>query len=83
MIKRYWKIECSEHTKMLFEAKVNVNHISEKRLQEFIQTLMAKYVLTPEEILEEYLAIPFKKRKKYVYITRYSQTAARKNINRF
>ena len=70
MTKQYWKIECSEHLNKLFEAKASTKHLSEKRLKDFMQTLIAKYILTPEEILEEHKSMPFKKRKQYVNITR-------------
>lgn len=70
MIKKYWKIECSEGLSQIFEAKVSTEHLSEKRLKDFIQTLIAKYILTPQEVLEEYKSVPFRKRNKYVHITR-------------
>jgi len=47
----------------IFEAKISVKHISEKRLMEFMRTLIAKYILEPEEILDEYRTIPFRKKR--------------------
>lgn len=73
MPKQYWKIECTEHLKILFETKVSVKQISEKRLMEFIQALIYKYILTPEEMLVECKSIPFKSKKHYVHISRTSE----------
>ncbi|HWK57317.1 MAG TPA: hypothetical protein VNQ80_08270 [Parapedobacter sp.] len=82
MLKQYWKIECSEHLNMLYQTKVSSKHLSEKRLKDFIQTLIAKYILTAEEILEEHKSIPFKKRKRYIEIMRINnQQSGKKTIN--
>jgi hypothetical protein len=70
MTKRYWKIECSEHKTSKLKVKVPETHLSEKRLKHFIQVMIAKYALTPQEILDEHIAIPFKHRKEYVTINR-------------
>lgn len=67
---KYWKIECTKHLKTLFQAKINANHISEKKLVEFIRTLISKHALSNEEILEQHLKIPFTKRKDYIQIVR-------------
>ena len=70
MSKQYWKIECTGHLKTLYETKVSVKHISEKRLMHFMQVLVYKYILTPDEILDEYKSIPFIKKKQYVHVLR-------------
>ncbi|RKR83491.1 hypothetical protein BDD43_3701 [Mucilaginibacter gracilis] len=81
--KQYWKIKCTEHLKTLFECKVSVNHLSEKRLKEFMQTLIAKYILTPQEILDEHKSIPFKKKTQYVHITRTNEKLSGKTTINF
>jgi hypothetical protein len=67
----YWKIKCCQHTKTIFSTKIKTNSITEKKLVEFIQTLMAKYALSDNEILEQHVRIPFKPKKEYISIQRY------------
>lgn len=67
---KYWDILCEKHLETLFRTKINAKYISEKRLIEFIRTLLSKYALSDEEILEQYLRIPFKMKKDYINIQR-------------
>jgi hypothetical protein len=55
----------------IFSAKIKTTIITEERLLEFIRVLMAKYVLSDDEILEQYIRIPFKPKKEYVTIQRF------------
>lgn len=75
----YWTIECSQHLKMIFRHKVKTTHLSEKKLVEFMKVLLAKYALSPEEILETFTRIPFKPSKDYIQISR-SDESIHKNI---
>jgi len=83
MTNQYWKIECTERMETIFEAKISVKHISEKRLMEFMRTLIAKYILEPEEILDEYRTIPFRKKKEHVHITRTNEKMEDKMLINF
>ena len=67
---KYWDILCEKHMEILYQTKINTRHISEKNLIEFIRTLISKYALSDGEILEQYLTIPFKKKKNYINIQR-------------
>ena len=67
---KYWDILCEKHMETLYQTKINARHISEKNLIEFIRTLISKYALSDVEILEQYLTIPFKKKKNYINILR-------------
>jgi len=67
---KYWKIECAKHLSILFQTKVNAEHLPEKNLIEFIRTLMSKYALSDNEILEQCIRQPFKTSKDYIIITR-------------
>lgn len=67
---RYWNIICEKHMEILYQKKVNTKYITEKNLIAFIRTLISKYALSDEEILEQYLTIPFKKKKNYINILR-------------
>lgn len=71
--RKYWKIECSQHTKILFSAKVETSSISEKKLKELIDLLMVKYALSDSEILEKCMSVPFKRTNRYVQIERYQE----------
>lgn len=71
---KYWHIICEQHSKSIFEAKINTKHISEKKLMELIRVLLSKYALADQEILEQYVRIPFKKKKGYFNIKRYQNT---------
>lgn len=68
----YWKIKCTKHLSTLFETKINVRNISEKKLIEFIKTLVYKYALSDGEILEQYLQAPFNAKRNYIDIKRIS-----------
>jgi hypothetical protein len=68
--KKYWKIECYKHMSVLYQSKVNVNHITEKKLIEFIKILISKYALSDDEVLETYMHVPFKPNVNYIKITR-------------
>ena len=70
---KYWEVVCCRHLKTIYKTSINTKHISEKGLKSLIETLMAKYVLSDDEIVEEYLRIPFKKPIKYVQISRTSE----------
>jgi len=70
---KYWEVVCYRHLKEIYKTSINTKHISEKGLKTFIETLMAKYALSDDEIVEQYLRIPFKKPKKYIHISRTSE----------
>lgn len=67
---KYWKIECTKHLSTIYEAKVSTKNLSEEKLKNFIITLMSKYALSDNEILEQHLRVPFKKTKCYINILR-------------
>ena len=67
---KYWEVLCEKHMQTIYKTKINTKHISEKNLIEFIRTLISKYALTDEEILEQYFTIPFKKKKNYINVLR-------------
>jgi hypothetical protein len=67
---KYWDILCERRLEILFRKKISATHISEKNLVEFIRTLLSKYGLSDDEILEQYLSIPFKKKKDYINVHR-------------
>ena len=71
-MKNFWHIECTRHKKILFQEKVDVKYLSEKNLNEFIHTLLCKYTLTDEEILEQFKRVPFAKKINYIAIHRTS-----------
>jgi hypothetical protein len=45
---KYWKVLCTQHLEAIFQTTINIRHITEKKLMEFIETLMAKYALLNE-----------------------------------
>jgi hypothetical protein len=55
----------------IFSTKIKTTSITEQRLLEFIRVLMAKYVLSDDEILEQYIKIPFRPKKEYITIQRF------------
>lgn len=67
---KYWNILCERHMEKLYQSKINTKHITEKNLIAFIRTLISKYALSDEEILEQYSTIPFKKKKNYINVLR-------------
>lgn len=69
---KYWDILCEKHMEVLFRKKIKTEHITEKNLIEFMRTLISKYALSDEEILEQYITIPFKKKKNYINIQKSS-----------
>jgi hypothetical protein len=69
---KYWDILCEKHKEVIFRKKINTQHITEKNLIEFMRTLISKYALSDEEILEQYITIPFKKKKNNINIQRSS-----------
>jgi hypothetical protein len=69
---KYWDILCEKNMEVLFRKKINTEHITEKSLIEFMRTLISKYALSDEEILEHYITIPFRKKKNHISIQRSS-----------
>ena len=67
---KYWDILCEKHMEIIYQTKIDTRHISEKNLIQLIRTLISKYALSDEEILEQHLTIPFKKKKDYINILR-------------
>lgn len=67
---KYWQIECTRHLKTIYKTKVKASHLPEKKLEEFIAILISKYALSDEEILEQCLRQPFKKKRNYIDIQR-------------
>jgi hypothetical protein len=55
----------------VFSKKIKTTSITEERLLAFIRVLMAKYVLSDDQILEQYIRIPFKPKKEYITIQRF------------
>lgn len=70
MSTKYWQIECSRQLKTIYKTKVKASHLPEKQIEEFIRVLLSKYALSDEEILEQCLRQPFKKKKNYIDIQR-------------
>lgn len=69
-IPKYWKIVCSRHTSVLYQAQINTKHISERLLEQFIRTLISKYALSDNEIMEQHTRVPFKNKKDYISVVR-------------
>jgi hypothetical protein len=67
----YWKITCCRHMQTIFSTKVKTTNLTEERLLAFIRVLMSKYALSDNEILEQYIRIPFKPKKEYITIQRF------------
>lgn len=76
MNKKNWHILLEKHNTSVYEARVNINSITENELNGFMKTLLSKYCLTDDEILEQHLQIPFKKKKEYIKINRRSNKLA-------
>ena len=55
----------------IFSTKIKTTSITEERLLELIRVLMSKYALSDNEILEQYIRIPFKPKKEYIMIRRF------------
>src|SRR5688572_17851352 len=67
---KYWEIRCTKHLLTIYQTKVSIKHLTEKKLIEFMKVLMSKYVLSDDEILEQYKRIPFKTTKDLIGIIR-------------
>ncbi len=70
---KFWDILCEKHMEVVFRKKINTEHITEKNLIEFMRTLISKYALSDEEILEQYITIPNRKKKNLINIQRSSR----------
>ncbi len=68
--KRYWNVLLEKHTKTIYKTKLDESHISEKNLTEFMKVLLSKYALSDDEILEQLVRIPFKRKIDYIIVHR-------------
>lgn len=57
----------------IFATKIKTTSITEERLLTFIRVLMSKYALSDNEILEQYIRIPFKRKKEFITIQRFQR----------
>jgi hypothetical protein len=69
-IDKYWKIECSKGMKALYSNVIPVNHLKEPALKKLLFYLALKYALTDQEVTEQFLTIPFRKKTQYFDIQR-------------
>lgn len=69
-MRKYWQIEFTRHMETIYKTKIKASHLPEKNLEEFIKILFCKYALSDNEILEQCLRQPFKKKKAYINIRR-------------
>lgn len=67
---KYWNVLCEKLNRLLYRENIRVSHISEQNLITFIKSLISKYALSDNEILEQHLNIPFKKKKNLIEVTR-------------
>ena len=63
--KGYWEVICTEGLHTLYKTKIATTLISETNLSKFLNFILSKYALTNDEVLEELITIPLKKKKKY------------------
>ena len=68
--KRYWVILLEQHNKVIYKAKRDESLISERKLIEFIKALLSKYALSDDEILEQFVRIPFKRKTDYIVVNK-------------
>lgn len=78
---QYWLIEIEEGIRKINSFKVSTGQITEKGLLKLIVTLICKYTLNDEEILETFCKKNTKKYKEYFKISRSSSNISKVQIN--
>ncbi|MBB2148924.1 hypothetical protein [Pedobacter gandavensis] len=70
--KKSWKVECNLHMEKIYSKIIPVSNISEKNLKLLMNYLLSKYSLEDEEVANNYINIPFKKKTRQINIQRFN-----------
>jgi len=80
--KRFWRIDCEEGIKKISSMIISTNQILDKRIEELIKMLFAKYILKDEEILSSLSRVSSSRYNNLIRIQRYHEIESQTNLIR-